>query len=598
VAVRTVLGLVTTVVALAIAGCRVLYLYRMATAGQPAEPERTIGGAARTLGSVVRAEVAEGLVQRRLLQWTVPGLARLAAFAIIRWRNTPQTLGRRSRFFGSHLDAAWLVLFMIFNVVSTLLLYRGAQIDTGYVRFERGAYASDAVARVLAPPGRDANTVIEHVGVLLAIGVVFGFLVLVVHSKHLHIFTAPLDVAFARRRSDAAGAQGVPGALGALQPVYSGGRPVDFEDPGEDDLLGRGTIADFTWKGVLDLLSCTECGRCQSQCPAWNTGKPLSPKLLVMGLRDHALARAPYALAADDQARAALPEAVRAEGARPLVGAPDADEAERAVVPFDVLWSCTTCGACVNQCPVDIEHLDHIVGMRRYQTLVEGAFPAEAEVMLRNLEHAGDPWGRGASARAEWMTGLAFEVPVFGANGEERPPDDVEYLFWVGCAGVLDDKAQNDKAQNTSRAVATLVHRAGVRYRVLGAGDLGRPDQIFAPPREVLGAVPGTRVVEMARSGERSFCCGAGGARMWMDETIGERINTHRAREALDLTPDLVAAACPFCIVMLTDGVRAVDAENGADAAADPSVEVTDIAEVLLRACAPAVPHTLEGTAR
>jgi Fe-S oxidoreductase len=725
-----VLGVVMTVVALAIAGRRVLYLYRLATAGQPADPDRTIGGAARTVGSVLRAEVGEVLVQRRLLQWTVPGLAHLAAFwgfvlllltviegfgalfvrdfaipvighqpwlgaledtmalltlasviafAIIRWRNTPRTLGRRSRFFGSHLDAAWLVLFMIFNVVWTLLLYRGAQINTGYFPFERGAYASEAVARVLAPLGTDANTVIEHVGVLLALGVIFGFLVLVVHSKHLHIFTAPLNVAFARRQGAAAN------ALGALPPVYSAGAPVDFEDPGEDDLMGRGTIADFTWKGVLDLLSCTECGRCQSQCPAWNTGKPLSPKLLVMGLRDHALARAPYTLAADDEARAALPEAVRAEGERALVGAPDPDDDDTAVIPADVLWSCTTCGACVHQCPVDIEHIDHIVDMRRYQVLVEGAFPSEAEVMLRNLEHAGDPWGRGASARTEWMTGLDFEVPVFGANGEDTLPEDVEYLFWVGCAGALDDKAQN-----TSRAVATLLHQAGARYMVLGeaetcTGDaarrigheflfhmlastnietlntvgakrivvtcahcfntianeypqlggtyevvhhstllsrlvaegrltpvqpldatityhdacyLGRHNQIFAPPREVLGAVPGARVVEMVRSGERSFCCGAGGARMWMDETIGERINTNRAREALDLQPDLVAAACPFCIVMLTDGVRAVDAEHGADAAADPSVEVTDIAEVLLRACASTASQPVEGTTR
>ncbi|MBL8930967.1 MAG: (Fe-S)-binding protein [Kineosporiaceae bacterium] len=718
--VRTILGLAMTVVALAVVARRVAYLYRLATAGQPAEPERSIGSAARSLGSVLGAEVAEVLIQRKLLKWTVPGLAHLAAFwgfmlllvtviegygalfwrdfaipligrqawlgwledtmalatlasvvvfAIIRWRNTPATLGRRSRFFGSHLDAAWLVLFMIFNVVWTLLLYRGAQINTGYFPFERGAYASEAVARVLEPLGEQANTVIEHVGVLVAMAVILGFLVLVVHSKHMHIFTAPLNVALARRTSSGA-------ALGALQPVYSAGAPVDFEDPGEDDLMGRGSIADFTWKGVLDMLSCTECGRCQSQCPAWNTGKPLSPKLVVMNLRDHALARAPYTLAADDDARAALPDPVRAEGERVLVAPVDeANPVAGGVIDPDVLWSCTTCGACVNQCPVDIEHIDHIVDMRRYQVLVEGAFPDEAAVMLRNLEHAGDPWGRGASARLEWAGGLDFEVPVFGAGGEERLPEDIEYLFWVGCAGALDDKAQN-----TTRAVATLLHQAGVRYMVLGEGEtctgdaarrigheflfqmlaaqnvetlnavgatrivvtcahcfntianeypqlgghyevvhhstllsrlvaegrltpitpldatityhdacyLGRHNQIFAPPREVLGAVPGTRLVEMARSGERSFCCGAGGARMWMDESIGERINTNRAREAMSTKPDLVAAACPFCIVMLSDGVRAVDAENGADAAADPSVEVTDIAEVLLRAVQPA----------
>ncbi len=691
--VRLILGLAMTTVAVILAGRRALWLYRITTRGhQPAEPGRMRGWSA-----TVRSEVVEVLGQRRLLKWTVPGLAHFAAFwgfmilvltliegfgalfvrdfaipvigrwpvvgfledlmilvtlvsvivfAVIRWQQTPQRQGRSSRFFGSHTGAAWWVLFMIFNVVWTLLLYRGAQINTGNFPFASGAFASETVARVLAPLGEGANSVIEHVGILLALGVIYAFLLLVLHSKHLHIFTAPINVAFARR----------PPALGALQPVYSQGKPVDFEDPGEDDLMGRSSIEDFTWKGMLDLLSCTECGRCQSQCPAWNTDKPLSPKLLVMSLRDHAMAKAEGK-----------------EMDRPLVGpAEGADGAPGGVIDPDVLWSCTTCGACVNQCPVDIEHIDHIVDMRRNQVLIEGVFPTEAEAMLRNLEHAGDPWGRGASARMEWAAPLDFEVPVLGAGGEEVLPDDVEYLYWVGCAGALDDKAQD-----TTRAVATLLHQAGVRYMVLGDGEtctgdaarrigheflfqmlaatnvetlntigarrivvtcahcfntianeypqlgghyevvhhttllarlvaegrltprvpldatvtyhdacyLGRHNQIFSPPREVLGALPGARMVEMPRSGELSFCCGAGGARMWMDETIGVRINTERAREAVSLKPDLVATACPFCTVMLTDGVRAVSGENG-DAGQDPAVEVSDIAELLLRSCA------------
>ena len=262
--------------------------------------------------------------------------------------------------------------------------------------------------------------------------------------------------------------------------------------------------------------------------------------------------------------------------------------------------------------------------------------------MLRNLEHAGDPWGRGASARMEWTAGLPFAVRVLGEDGENRIPDDVEYLFWVGCAGALDDAAQR-----TSRAVAELLHEAGVTFMVLGeaetcTGDparrigheflfqmlaqqnvetlnsagartivvtcahcfntvaegrlipvtpvnatvsyhdacyLGRHNRIFAPPREILARVPGAELVELARNRERSFCCGAGGARMWMDETIGTRINLDRTDEALALRPDLITAACPYCIVMLTDGV-AMRREQGA---AGAHVEVTDVSEVLLR---------------
>ncbi|MGZ4624780.1 MAG: (Fe-S)-binding protein [Kineosporiaceae bacterium] len=691
-----------TAVAFWFAGRRLLMLYRLGGAAQPVEPGRT-----DDVGGRLWAEVVEVLGQRRLLRWTVPGvahvltfwgfillmltliesygalfvrdfhiprigeqpwlgfledlvavlvLASVVVFAVIRLVHSPRREGRRSRFFGSHLDAAWLVLFMIFNVVWSLLLYRGAQINNGVFPYPSGAFASEWVASLLAPLGTQANEVIETVGILVALGIILAFLVLVVHSKHLHIITAPFNVAFSRR----------PSALGALLPVYSQGEPVDFEDPGEDDLMGRGAIEDFTWKGMLDFASCTECGRCQSQCPAWNTGKPLSPKLLVMSLRDHALAKAPYLLAADDAAREALPEAVRAEAGRPLVGDADAG----GVIDPDVLWSCTTCGACVEQCPVDIEHVDHVVDMRRYQVLIESAFPESANPMLRNVEHAGDPWGMGSNARLGWVADLPFEVRVLGAHGEDRLPDDVDYLFWVGCAGAMDDKAQR-----TTRAVAELLNAAGVSFMVLGeaeacTGDparrmgneflfqmlarqnvdtlnaagvrrvvatcahcyntlaneypqlggryevvhhtqllarlvaegrltpispvaatityhdacyLGRHNRIFAPPRELLGSVPGARLAEMPRNRERSFCCGAGGARMWMDETIGQRINENRADEALSMRPDVVAAACPFCIVMLTDGVSLRQQQGQAP----ESVEVTDVSEVLLRSVRP-----------
>jgi Fe-S oxidoreductase len=716
---RLTIGLAMTAVAFWLAGRRLWMLYRLGRVAQPVEPGRT-----DDVGARVKAEVVEVLGQRKLLAWTVPGIAHVLAFwgfilllltvlegygglfdrdfhipvigqqpwlgfledlvavlvlvsvvifAVIRVVHSPRREGRRSRFFGSHLDAAWVVLGMIVAVVASLLLYRGAQVNAGVFPFESGAFASEWVAGLLAPLGREANEVIETVGILLALAVILVFLVIVVHSKHLHIITAAPNVALSRR----------PDGLGALLPVHSDGKPVDFEDPGEDDLMGRGKVEDFTWKGMLDFATCTECGRCQSQCPAWNTDKPLSPKLLVMSLRDHALAKAPYLLADGDEARAALPETVRREAERPLVG----DAEAGGVIDPDVLWSCTTCGACVEQCPVDIEHVDHIVDMRRYQVLVEGAFPESANPMLRNLEHAGDPWGRGAGARMDWAAELPFDVRVLGADGQDTLPDDVEYLFWVGCAGALDDKAQR-----TSRAVAELLDAAGVSFMVLGeaeacTGDparrmgheflfqmlaqqnvetlnavgartivatcahcfntlaneypqlgghydvvhhtqllarlvaegrlrpvspvdatityhdacyLGRHNRVFAPPRELLGSVPGTRVAEMPRNAERSFCCGAGGARMWMDETIGQRVNENRTDEALALRPDLVTAACPFCIVMLTDGVTLRQQQGQAP----EDVEVTDVSEVLLRSVRPAgrdlpaagPPITSEGT--
>ena len=700
---RLVLGLLLTAAALLVAGRRGLFLWRVARTAQPVEPGRTADVPAR-----LRAELAEVFGQRKLLKWSVPGvahfltfwgflvlaatileaygalfdkdfhipwvgrqpwlgfledlfavavLAAVAVFAVLRLQQDPHRLGRRSRFYGSHTGAAWLVLFMIFNVVWTLLLYRGAQVNTGVFPYPRGAFASEAVAALLRPLGPGTNEVLETVGILLQIGVVLAFLVIVVHSKHLHIFLAPVNVALSRR----------PNGLGPLLPMYSGGAPVNFEDPGEEDLFGRGKVEDFTWKGLLDFATCTECGRCQSQCPAWNTGKPLSPKLVITDLRDHAVAKAPYLLADGDQARAALPEAARREAERPLVG----DESAGGVIHPDVLWSCTTCGACVEQCPVDIEHVDHILDMRRHQVLVESAFPSEAGVMLRNLENKGNPWGMNASARNAWIAEVDFPVRVLGADGEDRIPDDVEYLFWVGCAGAFEDRAKK-----TTKAFAELLHIAGVSFMVLGEGEgctgdparrmgneflfqmlaqqnvetltevgarkvvatcphcfntlsreypqlgatvevvhhtqllarlvdegrltpvapvdelvtyhdpcyLGRHNKVYTPPREVLATVPGVRSQEMHRCKERGFCCGAGGARMWMEERIGKRINDERVDEALALDPDTVSTACPFCLVMLSDAVTAKQ-QNGD---ARDGVQVVDVAQLLLRSVRPA----------
>ena len=192
-----------------------------------------------------------------------------------------------------------------------MLLYRGAQINTGVFPYSHGAFASEEVGHWLAPLGYGVNSVLEVVFLLAQIAVVMAFTVIVVYSKHLHIALAPLNVLFGRK----------PNALGALPPMRSNGKVLDFEEADPDtDVFGLGKIEDFTWKGLLDMGTCTECGRCQSQCPAWATGKPLSPKQVILDLRDHAFAKAPYLLASSDEEREALPDAVKKEAERPLVG--------------------------------------------------------------------------------------------------------------------------------------------------------------------------------------------------------------------------------------------------------------------------------------
>ena len=701
---RVIIGLGLTVVAFAVAGRRVWWLRRLAFTGQPA-PER-LEYARTHVAADVGTELAEVIGQRKLLKWSVPGaahaatfwgflvllltiiesygdlfsrtfaipgighwaatgfiedlfsvgvLAGIVTFSVIRLRNDPRKEGRESRFFGSHTRAAWVVLALIAAVIVTLLLYRGAQQNTGVFPYPYAwAFASWAVAQVLHPLGYGVNSVLEVVFILAQLGVVMAFLVVASYSKHLHIGLAPVNVLFSRR----------PDALGPLEPMRSNGKVLDFEEADPDtDAFGIGKVEDLTWKGMLDLGTCTECGRCQSQCPAWVTGKPLSPKQLILDLRDHAFAKAPYLLTPEDQ-RDSLPDLIKAEATRPLVG----PMSENGVIDPEVIWACTNCGACVNECPVDIEHIDHINGMRRHQVLVESAFPTEATTMLNNLERRGNPWGMAEDKRAEWVTELDFEVPVL----DGKIPADVEYLYWVGCAGALEDRAKK-----ATRAIAELLHVAGVKFAVLGpaeacTGDparrlgnefvfqmlaqqnietlndagvaqgtgkkviascphcfntisreypqlggnyevihhtqllaklveegkltpvtpvqekvtyhdpcfLGRHNKVYTPPRSIIDAVPGTTATEMHRCKGKGFCCGAGGARMWLEERTGKRINEERIDEALALDPDTISTACPYCMVMLGDAVNAKKAAGQAK----ETLEVIDVAQLLVRA--------------
>src|SRR3954464_392871 len=380
---------------------------------------------------------------------TIVGILVLMA---IRQRNHPRRADRQSRFAGSNFKWAYFIEAVVLIEGIGIIGVRAAK---SALNTHEGplwaSFVSNPIGQLL-PASPNLVTVFAFVKLMSAT----VWLIVVARTMTMgiawHRFSAFFNIYF-KREADG----GV--ALGPLQPMTSNGKPIDFEDPGEDDVFGRGKIEDFTWKGMLDFTTCTECGRCQSQCPAWNTGKPLSPKMVIMDLRDHLYAKAPYltgAKKASDNAPdfaeysvlepseeqvwtsgyARIPGTNDAQAHRPLVGTLE----EGGVIDPDVLWSCTNCGACVEQCPVDIEHIDHIVDMRRYQTMIESNFPSEAGGMLKNLEKAGNPWGMPSRMRTEWTKDLGFPVKVLGEDVEDL--SEVEYLFWVGCAGSLDDKAQ------------------------------------------------------------------------------------------------------------------------------------------------------------
>jgi Fe-S oxidoreductase len=511
----------------------------------------------------------------------------IAAFAI-------RKLQRPARFEGSHLGEADLILAMIAGIVCTLLLWHASRIALGLNEWPAGSSpVSDALSGLFGDGG--VTKALERVFVWAHVLIILGFLAYLPHSKHLHIATAAFNVYFGR--------------------TTPGGRiePLDFDVPDEQMRFGAGTVPDLTWKQMMDTFSCTECGRCQDVCPAWNTGKELSPKLLIMGLRDKVFEDGPKLL-----------RDVAGFEPDPLV--PNA-------VTDNVVWDCVTCGACVRECPVSIEHVDHIVDLRRNLVMVESRFPSEAEPMLRDVERAGNPWGRAQTERADWAEQLGVRILQ---PGEPAP----EVLYWVGCAASFDERART-----AAESTAKVLEAAGVDFAILGpreacTGDparrmgneylfqaqaeqnvetlneagvtrivascphcfntlgneypdfggryevvhhteliaelvrdgrlqpkndersityhdscyLARHNDVRADPRELVAAVG--EPIEMARSGKRTFCCGAGGAHMWMEER-GGAINEERAREASETGAETLAVACPFCTVMLDDGVRA-----------------------------------------
>ncbi|MHB8170540.1 MAG: heterodisulfide reductase-related iron-sulfur binding cluster [Thermincolia bacterium] len=459
-----------------------------------------------------------------------------------------------------------------------------------------------------------------------------GFIAYLPYSKLLHMVSVPLNQYLAPI-----------GPVGVL-------KPVDFDDEENED-FGVAKVEEFTWKQLLDTDACTRCGRCQDNCPAHLSGKPLSPKNLTQELKAALVEKGRLVQGTQTNA-----------GGRGVSGEAAAGDEETNdalnkqflgdVVDHETVWACTTCRSCEEQCPAMVEHLAKVIEMRRNLVLSESVFPAEAQLAFRNMENNGNPWAIGWAARADWAQEL--EVPTMAEAGE------VEYLYWVGCAGSFDGR--NKKV---SEAVVTLLKQARVSFAILGneekccgdsarrlgneylyqtlaeenistmkeygvkkvithcphcfnifkneypqlGGDfqvihhtqllaslvvegrvkpraelaqkvayhdscyLGRYNEVYEPPRELLKAIPGICLTEMERHREKSFCCGAGGGRMWLEETIGERINVMRTTQALESEPNLLVTACPFCLTMLVDGVKSQEATD--------RVKVLDIAEVL-----------------
>jgi len=509
-----------------------------------------------------------------------------------------------------------IVLLLLLAIAVSGLLMEGLRLSVAGHDVRAWAPAGRLIASFIGFTGIGTSTLGLFSMAIFRIHffLVLGTIAYIPHSKMFHVFSSPMNMIF---RSD------------KLKGILS---HIDLEDENAES-FGVSKLQEFTWKQLMDLDACTRCGRCQDQCPAHLTEKPLSPKKLIQDLKNHLQSAGPT-IFREQREGGSLPESPA------LV---------KEVISEDTLWACTTCRSCMEHCPVYVEHVDKIVDMRRYQVLMESQFPEELMTAFRGLEKNSNPWGLGYDSRADWMEELHVSLMA------DVQDENIDLLFYVGCI-----RSFEDRNKKVALALVKILDFLGVKFAILGmeegcCGDparrvgneylyqmlaqtnietfkkyktqkilttcphcfntlkneypqlgfqaevihhssflaeyvrngrlklshplpqkmrhLGSYKDIFDPPRDLIASIPDTRLVEMDRNQNKSFCCGAGGGWMWMDEKIGKRINTERLEQALKTDPEWIATACPFCVTMFTDAVK--------DAELESTVKVLDIAEVV-----------------
>ncbi len=561
---------------------------------------------------VALSELPEGLHQVLAVLFDMVSI--LALIAVI------FALVRRLMFAPSYIDAKSRDAFFILSMVAVLMMaffgLHTAEIANGIERAEDYMPVSNAVASMIEDVSADNLDRVAKICWWIHAVVLLAFLNYLPYSKHMHVLTAIPNCFF--KSLDKVNTQ--------QREAFANGK-----------IFGVGIIDQFPWKGLFDSYSCTECGRCTDICPAASTGKSLNPRLVIHAIKVNLLKNGPL-LTKD-----------REQNLLPLIG--DMGEGS---VSEEVLWSCTTCGACMEVCPVFIEHVPRIVDMRRHQIEMKAEFPKELHTFFENVEQRSNPWGLAPTERTKWTSDI--EVKPFEAG-------QTEYLFYVGCAGALDSRARK-----VTTATARILDSAGISWGILGkeelcCGDslrrlgnefvfdqmvreniklleergvkkiitqcphcfstlkndylqyganfeiihhtqlidelincgrlelngsqgsygkivfhdscyLGRYNEIYQAPRKAISAAAGNAPVEMSRSMDQSFCCGAGGGRMWMEESPGNmNINIARTDEALSNDPETICVCCPYCLTMFEDGLK--------DKGADSEVQVLDLAEIV-----------------
>jgi len=523
-----------------------------------------------------------------------------------------------------------MVLGLIFILMVSDFILGGAKIANGYI--EGPTYMGHLFAGWFNNYSSSTNIIIYNITWWLHIFALFFFLDWLPVSKHFHVVTALFNVYF--------------GALekGALQ-------PMDFEAL---ENFGVSEVTQHRWKDLLDVYTCTECGRCQAACPAFATGKELNPKEINIHMREYI-----------DDHESELVKMLRTQMRQQNGNGNGSDDGHLSgpayvgdIIKENVLWACTTCKACEQACPLNIEFIDRIVDMRRSLVLEEAKIEPQVATTFKNMENQGNPWGLAASQREDWTSDL--EIPMI----DDVVPEELEVVYWIGCAGAFDEKGKN-----VSKAMISILNAAGVKYAILGkketctgdparrigneylfqmmaeqnietfneyniktlltqcphcyntfkneypqfGGDyevihhttfvkqliqdgrlqlskplnktvtyhdscyLGRHNDIFSDPRDILSAIPEVNLVEMENSKENGFCCGAGGGRMWMEETEGHiKVNQDRVKQAEAVNPDIVGTACPFCATMITDGINELSLQE--------KMESTDIIQMVSEA--------------